>query len=346
MKFKNIKNLDKVMAFSVLIGGLIANGAGTIAAFLSYLKNVDSIAFNWLPISTNLFNFLASAFGCLSFGLWALLFLRKKEWLKFNEAVACTFAFVLFPTYLWKVPAGIFMPYLIIIPITFGMAYDGHNKLTIVGSCIAEIIYSLMILHKCMTNQMALGGFREGLPLYVAILCGFNATYLFAMIMTHVINGHLKRLLEEIEKESFTDELTGLFNRRKLDSDLERKQHTYYAMFDIDFFKKINDTYGHQVGDEALKKLAELAGRYCSYEFRLYRYGGEEFIIASQLDLDSTVEIVKAIICDVRGKFLINGKNVTVSSGIGETIEKADSQLYKAKENGRNQLWCNDREVY
>ena len=345
MGFKNT-DLDKTTAFSILIGGLIANGAGTIAALISLIEGAEYGAHIFGIISLNLFNFIISALGCASFGLWHFLFMQKKKYLEFSKHVAMTFAFILFPMYLWKVPAGIFLPYLYIIPITFGLSYNGKSRFTIVSTIVSGIIYSIMLYFKCINGQMLLGGTRVGPSLYIAIITGFNASYIFVTMNTHFIIGCLRRLLDDIEKISLTDELTGVCNRRKLDIFLENHKFTYAIMLDIDFFKRVNDTYGHQMGDEALKMLAYLAGRYCSDEFKLYRYGGEEFIIISKLDEDSTIEIVEAIIDDIRNKFVIMGKHITISCGIGKNIEEADAQLYKAKENGRNQLWIDDRKIY
>ena len=103
---------------------------------------------------------------------------------------------------------------------------------------------------------------------------------------------------------SSRDELTGLYNRRALDNRAELG-FSSAIIYDIDFFKKINDTYGHQIGDIALKNLSQIVLKYCSNEFELYRYGGEEFVILSRLPDSLTLELFQHVMNDVRMHFIV-----------------------------------------
>lgn len=156
------------------------------------------------------------------------------------------------------------------------------------------------------------------------------------------------------------DTLTGVYNRQKLNETademfgycLSNKKYLGCILFDIDYFKQINDEYGHLNGDKALKIIANTARIMCDENnANVFRYGGEEFlIIMSGRNEDSTVDFVKEfmkrlsqteiILNDVRVK-------ITVSCGIyvnkpekderiGDYFNKADEALYKAKANGRN----------
>ena len=116
-------------------------------------------------------------------------------------------------------------------------------------------------------------------------------------------------------------------------------------------FKKINDTYGHDVGDKALQLLSKIVLNYCSNEFELYRYGGEEFVILSRLPEDITLELFYHVMADVRKNFIIEGNNVTISAGIASfckdyerTLKIADENLYIAKTTGRNKIFMNGTE--
>jgi diguanylate cyclase (GGDEF)-like protein/PAS domain S-box-containing protein len=167
------------------------------------------------------------------------------------------------------------------------------------------------------------------------------------------------RLMDLLQKQAVTDELTGLPNRREftevVGNMLESGDEVSVFMLDIDFFKKINDSYGHDVGDEVLRILAKI-GMASSQKTDIFaRWGGEEFVAAlpgvnaeqaraMAEQLRSTVERQ-----DFEHKWRI-GKPVpfTVSIGVatrasderdvGAILKRADQALYRAKEAGRNRV--------
>lgn len=166
--------------------------------------------------------------------------------------------------------------------------------------------------------------------------------------------------LYQLEKElSSTDSLTGLLNRRGFrqfaDRELLRAERTgnsfSMALADIDFFKSINDRYGHAAGDEVLKTIAGIIKRNLRETDLVARWGGEEFLI---LLTDTTVDTAAGILERLRAKieqtsfsFLESGKRLTLSFGLTvfmagkslETlIEEADAALYEAKRTGRNRV--------
>ena len=161
---------------------------------------------------------------------------------------------------------------------------------------------------------------------------------------------------KRVEELSVTDRLTGLFNRMKLDEvfsyELERSNR--YGMplsviiLDVDHFKSVNDTYGHQVGDSVLQEVAGLLQEGERHSDTVGRWGGEEFlIILPESDLEgarSRAEILRKKI--EAYPFPVVGSK-TASFGIaqfhqGDTettlLERADQALYKAKQNGRNRV--------
>ncbi len=156
------------------------------------------------------------------------------------------------------------------------------------------------------------------------------------------------------------DPLTALFNRRLLDAVLIKEHHSaregkaFYAimMVDIDHFKKINDTYGHGVGDIVLKEVASQISQATRITDIAFRYGGEEFLIvmptSKQQKLDKVAEKIRQRIeshsIKVSSDLTIK---VTVSIGIAyydhhpdymHTMKKADDALYQAKKAGRNRV--------
>ena len=165
---------------------------------------------------------------------------------------------------------------------------------------------------------------------------------------------------EELERLANFDPLTGLYNRQailgKLHELINRakryKEDFSLSMLDIDHFKKVNDRYGHLIGDDVLEKIAALIRRNIRDTDIAGRYGGEEFIIIlPQADLSSATvvaERIRNIIANAEMKDPAgNVFAVTVSQGLsgweaGEDahslISRVDEALYKAKENGRNRV--------
>ena len=177
----------------------------------------------------------------------------------------------------------------------------------------------------------------------------------------------LKRdiLIDELQKEkecfferSIKDYLTGLYNRYYLIEYLktkleEVKKESYslcIAMIDIDFFKKINDTYGHLVGDEVLKGLANLLRNSLRKQDIVARYGGEEFLVVMPFaSIEHACRRIEEIRKKVASFQFANGIKITISAGVSEykldddiesLIKRADENLYLAKETGRNKVVC------
>jgi len=170
----------------------------------------------------------------------------------------------------------------------------------------------------------------------------------------------MRYLYSETEYLSVTDGLTELYNRRHFEFNIEReflRTKRYpcelsLAMLDIDYFKKINDTYGHQFGDYVLKEISKLIGLSFRKTDMIYRYGGEELvIILTETSLEnSLIPLGRLRETISQHKFSYNNvdTNVTVSIGVStncegiknqeELIACADKALYTAKQEGRNQV--------
>ena len=159
----------------------------------------------------------------------------------------------------------------------------------------------------------------------------------------------LSELVEAEKKASLTDKLTGVGNRRSFDEAfsalVESGQIFTLAIFDIDHFKRVNDEYGHQAGDQVLAALASRLKK--SFDGFLARYGGEEFAAILPDCADSSV--VERIRLGACGRYHLEGVDitVTVSAGAGvfspemdsaEFFKQIDSSLYAAKAAGRNRL--------
>ena len=171
-------------------------------------------------------------------------------------------------------------------------------------------------------------------------------------------NAELEVALQRISDMATRDELTGVFNRRYLMERIteetarcQRSGATFcLCMVDIDFFKKINDSYGHLGGDEVLRRVAQTASGALREGDFFGRYGGEEFaILLTNTTLDGamvTAERVRTQIHDLRFPEMNADLQISVSVGVAEhlrqdpaavTLQHADEALYRAKHNGRNQ---------
>ena len=165
-------------------------------------------------------------------------------------------------------------------------------------------------------------------------------------------------LSEKVKKMSLTDALTGLYNRRHFENTVEReflRTRRYggdltISIIDIDFFKKINDTYGHLCGDYVLKEVAYIImDNFRKTDF-VFRYGGEEFVVLlTETNLEQSKIPMERLRKSVENyKFSYDGQDIrlTISAGVAcnkaestqEFLSCADKALYKAKESGRNKV--------
>jgi diguanylate cyclase len=170
---------------------------------------------------------------------------------------------------------------------------------------------------------------------------------------------HLQGQLRDEQRASSIDVLTKIPNRlayeKRIEEELHRlrrfKQATCLAAWDVDHFKRINDTYGHRAGDRVLAVVAEcFAGRVRSTDF-IARYGGEEFVmILPGTHLEDAMrfsEQLRVAISEIGFHFRGSPVSITVSGGVtalgpedsaGTAFDRADKAMYQAKQTGRNRL--------
>ena len=185
--------------------------------------------------------------------------------------------------------------------------------------------------------------------------CGNNIEEHFKKVITTLQDKN--RVLQE---QSSRDPLTGTYNRRifkeRLVIELERF-HRYKSpfsiiYFDVDYFKKVNDTYGHDAGDKALKGIAASTGSILRKVDMLARYGGEEFVVLLyETDIEQSVRVAEKLRTLIeQAEFEYRGQIVPVTISLGVTsarendesgdaiLARADSYLYRAKNEGRNRV--------
>ncbi len=188
----------------------------------------------------------------------------------------------------------------------------------------------------------------------------FHEAELVARVKTHLKISHLSASLklqaDQMYELANTDPLTGIANRLKFNTILEHLigSHKRYnnalslVYFDIDHFKKVNDTYGHKIGDVILIELSKMV-QLCIRDSDLFaRWGGEEFIIVlPETNLDSAAILAEKIRACIENFSFDEDLKVTCSFGVAELnseddenslLIRADSALYEAKESGRNKV--------
>jgi len=224
---------------------------------------------------------------------------------------------------------------------------------------LAERIQKAHLLFQSSANSrinkvLGIGGVLVGIIWIVLIV---EAMFIFRPMARTIERerSELRRLNEELDRLATVDTLTGAYNRRKF---AEVSQHEWATLrrtgnpmaillVDVDHFKKVNDTHGHQAGDCVLRMVAAaLSGNIREIDY-LFRWGGEEFLVlAPNTAGDGALALAEKLRIAVENASM-ERLRVTISIGVTEihsrdesfekAIQRADAALYAAKENGRNQ---------
>ena len=293
-----------------------------------------------------------------------LLFFLLTYHMKSEPAVVC---YILF-TFIWSmemVPCfgwsgGMQNYFLIILLLSF---------FTIHGSRGFKFSIAVLVLIARVMMIFCFGGMLPAAEISVLgnrLIQTVNISAVFvSVIMVSYIYSHreneaeskLMRYNDRLVKEASTDQLTGLYNRRKAKDFLHDMMSVPYVgavslvMGDIDFFKKVNDTYGHDAGDAVLKAVADAMREVCGKDAFLTRWGGEEFLLifAGKNGDEAYLETEKLRTYIMNHPVTVKDSviNVTMTYGLAEydfsgnienTIKEADKKLYTGKESGRNRV--------
>jgi len=253
----------------------------------------------------------------------------------------------------------------ILLPQTINLCDTDGNGLQLDKCPVAKSLRTLEIVagEYKITNSTNPRGMKVELTVIPVI--DKNRYVNGAVVMFHdrTAQVNLQRQLKDLYEFSVLDPLTQVANR----AEFERVQQEYVLAFqqsddfncsiiicDIDYFKSINDNFGHTVGDEALMSFAEMLKRYVRPQDLVARYGGEEFVILCA-DCDTAAAVQRAE--EIRMALyktpqpMLDGKSISASFGVSELREgdtatdffvRADTALLKAKETGRNRVVAGD----
>lgn len=278
-----------------------------------------------------------------------------------------------------------------ILPIGTTLAAAGWISLLLLSSSphVATYIYAsaifILIANLCVQIQFKVAVYCSILiALFITIgvtqLMTASQAFIFTVVFSplwffsiyinwnnilNVRRSFLRSLLDEwnyqtLKNLAHTDDLTQLYNRRHFVDMAERSIHQWpkhasscLLMFDVDHFKNINDSYGHDVGDRVLQLIAEVTRKEMRHSDVLARFGGEEFIaLLEDTQLQDSLVIAERIRCAIQKQYIYVESNhairFTISIGVAELeshtqtledlIKQADIALYQAKKSGRNRI--------
>lgn len=166
----------------------------------------------------------------------------------------------------------------------------------------------------------------------------------------------LYEIQKKLEEQTIKDELTKAYNRKYFNEKLKEQFDLYrrykvnfcIALFDIDDFKKINDTYGHKIGDEVLIKICKTINKNIRITDILFRIGGEEFVIMyRKTNVEDAFKSTKKIKDLIENEQIIENHPITISIGLTQIkdndkedslIKRSDDLMYDSKKNGKNRI--------
>ncbi len=285
----------------------------------------------------------------------------------YSKTKTALFLFMLFlflwilefiPCFGWS--AGLQNYFILVLMMLFFASY-GRPAIKFVNAGFVLVIRIITImLYGKMASQIEMTLLADKLMQITNISAVFLSIIFVSYMFSQKDNEEESKLMKYndlLKKEAYTDQLTGLFNRRRAMEYIKTVREEYpdkpisIAIGDIDFFKKVNDTYGHDMGDEVLKDVAKIMVDACGRDAFLARWGGEEFLMVfpdcNGDDAYARIEDVRRTIQKTAIRVGGNEIHITMTMGLAEydfnsdlqsTIKEADDKLYTGKANGRNQV--------
>lgn len=254
----------------------------------------------------------------------------------------------------------------LLLPVTVGLIYSLATQ-GLYGAlwCYPAVLFCFFVLSTRAAIAAGVCMLAFATPMvYVVVNQGTAFRFAVSLSLTVVVVSIITSVVADLQRELFnqaaTDPLTGALNRRQMETLLgdavERRSRSAapasVLLMDIDHFKVVNDSFGHHVGDEVLKNLVALLKRHVRKLDRVFRTGGEEFLIlladTKAAAVVTHAERLRVLISEAP---LTDKCKVTVSIGVAECapnqkveswIKSADDALYFAKQEGRNRVVCGE----
>ena len=258
-------------------------------------------------------------------------------------------------------PSVSLQSFFIVVVVSCYFSGYGHYRVKGIYTVVIFLLYYAIESH----FSKMIGIFPLSLPgqyfltlmnISVSFLCVATVCYVYSIDSQH-LEGKLIEYNKILRQQASTDTLTGLHNRRSANDFIEKlikkndEKGFCVCMCDIDFFKNVNDSYGHDIGDMVLAGVAQTLVENVSEECLVSRWGGEEFLIIfpnmNGDEAKSIVDIIRSRIKKINFDTGSKTFNVTVTYGLAEygfdgdakaVVKEADDKLYLGKENGRDQI--------
>ena len=334
---------------------------GVVAVRILYLLTLLSFCINLLiagfPVLEKfpLRVFILLAFICILFASTYLL--RTSVSVYLFLLFCCAYSLSLIPCFGWS--AGMQNFFIVMLMVCFFAVHGGIGfKIVLTGVVLAARIITIF-LYSGLQPEVRIPEVSGKLIQSCNISTVFLSVVIISYMYSHRENEAESKLMKyntRLVREANTDRLTGLFNRRFAMDYLEGLEKdpsvgaVSVSIGDIDFFKKVNDTYGHDAGDAVLKTVAEKL-KNCSETVVVSRWGGEEFlIIFPGKNGDEAFSVLEDLRNEVEHTTILVGDTeirVTMTFGLTEydfngnmdaTVKEADEKLYTGKTGGRNRV--------
>lgn len=255
------------------------------------------------------------------------------------------------------------VPYaLVLVPVAAGLVFSVEQQ----GVFAALWSYPLILICHFVLRRRAALLFSLGILLAVTLSVGLwvssalavriFATLAITTVMINVVLNVLGELQASLLLQTLVDPLTGAYNRRHMDQMVglaveqgrRTKPNNTLLIFDIDNFKRVNDRYGHDAGDEVLRRVVQVVRARLRKVDALFRTGGEEFtVLLRDTDGSGAAAVAEDLRRRIEQEAMLPGEVITISLGVGpqvagqstlEWIKLTDQALYRAKNSGRNRF--------
>ncbi|MCH5260154.1 MAG: GGDEF domain-containing protein [Lachnospiraceae bacterium] len=251
-----------------------------------------------------------------------------------------------------------------LVPVGYYICYTMDTKLRKMVIATGSALFGTIAYLSCkVLSNLITPAYADNISSWELGLFIFNSvcTYAFLIVFSLIFiseirftQTQLRHQNEILERLANIDPLTGLYNRRSMQIFLNHAVETdtefCLAMCDIDDFKKINDTHGHDAGDVVLKEISQIMRQYTDNRGYVCRWGGEEILILSNQSMEETRSMVEKIRRAIANHLFTSDVKIircSVTIGIAahksgtdieDTIGKADNNLYSGKKSGKNRV--------
>ncbi|MCO7222803.1 GGDEF domain-containing protein [Pleionea sp. CnH1-48] len=314
-----------------------------IRTYLTSVAVLAALVFTWIKFfDREYLGSFISLMCAIHFAAVVYLLVKEQRYLWHGRGYAVVLSLALLNTIANDPDYGVFWAYVMITYIFVLM----KCKEALVVSCIF-VAFTFYFVSSYYTTQ---------------VLIRIFATVILAGMFGFLFSSLIEKLLIKVDTLITKDPLTKALNRNTFHASIDSALSSYHRykapatlfIFDLDFFKNVNDTYGHQTGDRVLKAVSNIVLKRLRDSDQLFRYGGEEFaVLLSQTNQESALRLAEELRQLIKRHNYELEQDITISGGLAQVdksdtssswIERCDKALYKAKKSGRDRIIaCDER---